>query len=130
MSCVRWGSGGSPRRSSTTSVTVVLFYGPPARTSPLANNAEPFGRSPTARRRKVLLGPRRNPPRHQGRDKEESHMGRWAKETAIQRSSLVSIVAAVVLVAVLLPSGSVQAKKTCSPREQAGGDWPFYGRDV
>ena len=56
-------------------------------------------------------------------------MGTWAKKV-FHRSSIVSILGGVVLVAVLLPSAPVQAKKTCSPHGRPGGDWPFYGRDV
>ena len=76
--------------------------------------------------------------------REETTVGRWTAGDSHRASRhqivmsgegrsgkvFLSAVAALILVAVLLPVGAVQAKKTCRANGGPGGDWPYYGRDI
>jgi polyvinyl alcohol dehydrogenase (cytochrome) len=81
------------------------------------------------------------PVRPDGR--EEATVGKWTAGTeaksskargnlskGLRASSILSIVTALVLITVLLPTAAVQAKRTCRANGGPGGDWPFYGRDA
>jgi polyvinyl alcohol dehydrogenase (cytochrome) len=67
-----------------------------------------------------------------GRNIRETSGSRFAPRKTRRPSAkaLFCSFSSLVLIAVLLPSATVQAKKTCRANGGPGGDWPYYGRDI